>query len=360
LGEYDSARIGFEARQMLREMQFYEDVENEPCDNNAWATFYTKHGVWRLVGNGEVTSFKCGSWAHHLGCPTAEKHGVTLDGDFTGLTPVVEVHSWCHRADCCVCYKYGWVNKGVRVIVPTLEFASRGGKDAKGRYHAPMGKIEHITASVPVRDWDLPFDKLVDKMLRVVKARYVMGGVFIFHAGRFDLIEHGGWYFSPHFHLLAFLSGGYPCRNCPTKHYYGTNLICDKVECSGFARRTRDLNVKDGWIVKVFGERESVRATAWYQLEHCTVLVGKPRFQPYRWFGSCGCRKMARVKVEKPKFKCPLCGSEMVRVHYCGKKRFVLEPWREGYRKLHYEFVEEDGVPVFEIAEPIVWRKEWE
>jgi hypothetical protein len=117
----------------------------------------------------------------------------------------------------------------------------------------------------------------------------------------FGLIRTGkpmGWWWSPHFHCIGFIEDGYGrCRNCNK-----STLEC--LSCSGFEGRTRRLFDKEaksngsgvGWIVKVKGERKTVRGTAWYQLNHSSFVRGSVRAKVAFWFGVVSTRKM---KIEK-------------------------------------------------------------
>jgi hypothetical protein len=359
MNDYDSSEERSAAHQMLREMRSFDptdDVEGE-FPENAWATFANKHGVYQLVGNGEVVNpITCDTPYRLKSCPTPEKHGATLQGDFTGKARLTLTYTHCHNKSCPLCYK-SWVYRKARADTKIIEFAAKGGYDAKGVYHAPMGKPQHIVVSFPRELYGLSPAMMFKKAFAAAKARGVIGANAIWHGLRYDVLR--GWYVGHHFHMVGFLADGYSCRSCPHKHYRGTDVICDKVDCSGFERRTRDLYARDGFIVKVLGERESVYRTLFYQLTHCTIEVGKVRFQPSRWFGSLGCRKLARAKVEREPSKCLICGSEEVYVHYHGSKKIVHEQWRDGYERRVLVDVEEGGEPVIEIAEPIMWRKDW-
>jgi len=136
---------------------------------------------------------------------------------------------------------------------------------------------EHIVASVPARDYGLKFKSLRNKVVKILAVRGVVGGVLIFHAFRYNVRQH--WYWSPHFHVLGFVSGGYGrCRGCKRK-----GLDC--LGCGGFEGRTRRAFEKDGYIVKVLGKRKTVFGTAWYQLNHASVRVGGKRSSVATWFG---------------------------------------------------------------------------
>lgn len=189
--------------------------------------------------------------------------------------------------------------------------------------------VEHIVASVPLRDYGLKFECLRNKVVKILAVRGVFGGALIFHAFRYNVRRH--WYWSPHFHVLGFVSDGYGhCRHCKR----------ERVDCRGcgfFEGRTRRAFDKDGYIVKVLGKRKTVFGTAWYQLNHSTIRTNAKRPHACTWFGVCSYRKL-KVKVEKRKSLCPICGKELVKLHYLGVRRIVKEREKEGFV---YSFVDD-------------------
>ena len=111
--------------------------------------------------------------------------------------------------------------------------------------------------------------------------------------------------------MLGFILGGFErCRGCEKS--------C--LGCEGFKEKQRNLYYKDNYIVKVLGRRKTVFGTAFYQLNHATVKVSfASRFHAVTWFGICGNRKYASVKL-KSEDVCPACSEEMVRCAYVGKR----------------------------------------
>ena len=134
-------------------------------------------------------------------------------------------------------------------------------------------------------------------------ARYAKGDVLV-------------W--SPHYHVLGYIEGGYNrCRNCKRKW----NCLKD---CGGFDDRAWQAFLKDGYYVKVLGKRETVFGTAHYQLNHATIRIGIKRFHAVTWFGSCGNRKFKSEEL-KSEASCPVCGGEMVRAVYVGKRHLIKD-----------------------------------
>ena len=114
----------------------------------------------------------------------------------------------------------------------------------------------------------------------------------------------------------------------------------------------------DGYVVKIAvdketgiaGERLCIGGTAWYQLHHASYKKGVVRFHVSTWFGICSYNK---TKVVVPPFKriCPICGSELVRHIYVGKRRFSdlcrCRPRSGVCRHGSVEELFEDGVRVW-------------
>lgn len=304
---------------------FLEVEPEATAQRSSWGNF-------RLVGNGVKTNEFCGRFMRFKGCPRVELHNkVTLDGqDCTGKVPFRPVLHFCDKPDCPVCFKHGWVFREANNIKVRLAEASKR-----------FGAVEHVVCSVPVKDYDLNFDILRLKAEKLLVARGVVGGAMVFHAGRFT--RRRGWYWSPHFHVLGFILGGYSrCRYCKHKNR------CVKG-CGGFDDRSWQHFLKDGWYVKVASstqERKSVFHTAKYELGHATIDVSKVRFHVVTWFGVVSYRKL-KVTVEKRKEVCPICQEDYVDLVYSGSKRFVTDVNSPDFKRELLEDYLEDGVPAF-------------
>jgi hypothetical protein len=303
-----------------------DDVDEEPLANS-WGS----HGEYSLVGNGEVTNVFCGKYMHLKGCLRVDLHNlITLDGvNYSGKVFSRKVHHWCNKPSCPICFKSGWAVREAGNIEGRLAEASKR-----------WGLVEHIVASVPLKDYGLSFEGLRLKAVRVLAVRGVVGGVLIFHGFRYNVRKH--WYWSPHFHVLGFIRGGYGrCRRCGV-----TPNIEGCRGCGGFEDRTRKAYVDDGFIVRVLGKRKTVFGTAWYQLNHASVKVGAVRFHVATWFGICSYRKL-KVSVEMRKAVCPICKHDLVGIRYFGVKRIVFDRSSPDYRRDSFEDYEEDGRPVW-------------
>jgi hypothetical protein len=78
------------------------------------------------------------------------------------------------------------------------------------------------------------------------------------------------------------------------------------------------------------GERKTIFGTAWYQLNHSTIRTNVKRPHACTWFGVYSYRRL-KVKVEKRKSLCPICGEELVKLHYLGVRHIVKERGKQGF-----------------------------
>jgi hypothetical protein len=270
------------------------------------------HEDFMPVGRGVKSSEMCGVSRGFVVCKNVAGHeGHVLNGvDVSGKVVVRHRHFWCHKATCPVCFIRGWSVREARSIEGRFIVGGRLG----------FGKVEHVVVSVAVADRNLPEIVLRLKCRNALADRGVIGGCMIFHGFRIDE-ERQVLVWSPHYHSLAYVEGGYVCRDCK-------RVSC--VGCSGFEARTRECFKSDGCIVRVLSERKTVFGTAWYQLNHATIRVGLRRFHVVTWFGVCGNRKFEGEKL-MAEVVCPVCSEEMVRSAYVGKRFIVRDVGVVGY-----------------------------
>jgi len=293
--------------------------------NDAWASF----GDYQLVGNGSQTNQYCGRYIGLKGCLRVDLHSImTLDGvNYAGKIFRRKVHHFCDKPSCPVCFKSGWAVREAHNITARLREASKR-----------FGQVEHLTISVPTKDYDLDLKPLRLKVIKLLNIRGVVGGCLIFHGFRYNLSK--GWYFSPHFHVLGFILGGYSrCRNCKRK------WNCLKG-CGGFDDRAWQAFQTDGYYVKVFGKRITVMGTAWYQLNHASIMKDVKRFHVSTWYGNVSYRKL-KVTVELRKSVCPICKHNLVRIRYFGDKGIITDRSSPDYEQDSFEDYEEDGRIVY-------------
>lgn len=265
------------------------------------------HENYQPVGRGVPSSDFCARWVSFSVCKNVEGHkGVSLGGtDCTGKVVVRHNHMWCTKSSCPVCFIRGWSTREARSIAGRfIEGDKRG-----------FGKVEHIMVSPSVVDRDLPESVLREKCRMALVDRGVTGGCMMFHGYR-EGRDRKALVWSPHFHLMGYVLGGYSCRDCSSAKC----LSCK----NGFEAVTRRLNEKDGYIVRVLGKRKTIIGTAWYQLNHATIRVGMKRFQSVTWFGVCSYRKFKSAKVETDSL-CPACDGEMVKSFHVGKRYIVKD-----------------------------------
>jgi len=294
-------------------------LNHQTLDNAYWYLPVDDKGHENYVPVGRDlrnSGSQCGRWANDSVCKHIEGHdGFVLHGeDFTGKLLARQNHWWCNRSSCPTCFAHGWATRRARVIA---------GRIAEGEKRG-FGKPEHIVVSPSVDDRRFQEDVLRPLCRKAMLARGLNGGTMIFHGYRIDKANHClKW--SPHFHCVGFIKGGYECRGCKKG--------C--VGCNGFEARTRKLREVDGCIVKVEGERKTIMGTAWYQLHHATIRVGVKRFHVVTWFGVCGNRKYKSEKL-KVEAKCPApnCGNDMTRAVYVGRRSIARHVGNVEYRSV--------------------------
>jgi hypothetical protein len=319
-------------------LQEYNDILGVPSldvRNEFWS-----YGEFEVVGHGKRTNDDCGLFKKFMGCMNVEFHNaVRWFYPELGKNQIFvkKIYHSCDKPSCPVCYKYGWAPRAAGRIEKRLKVATKR-----------FGLVEHIIASVPHREYHLGLEALRKRVVKILRRRGVIGGCMIFHAFRYrnkyvarktDLSL--GWYWNPHFHVLGFVGGsGYGrCRRCRGADCYA---------CSGFEGITRREHEKDDWIVKVLEERKTVGGTAWYQLNHASVRRGSKKSHVSTWFGVVSYRKLKIENLGKVdvRSKCPICGCDLVRLHYLGDFP-KLDVSKLGN---FVDFYGEDGSPLWEIS----------
>ena len=299
-----------------------QDDEHECVEKpleNAWGS----HGVFQVVGNGKQTNDNCGKTVTIKGCMRVNLHRKTnLEGvNYAGKVFTRRVTFSCGKPSCPICYMRWAVREAGRIKARLDEASKRS------------GQVEHIISSVPSKDYGMFHNALRRKNIKILKSRGVVGACLIFHGFRYNVVKQ--WYFSPHFHALGFVLGGYSkCRNCYRK------CNCDSA-CDGFDSRAWKLFNEDGYYVKVMGKRKTIFGTAWYQLSHSSYKIGVKRFHIATWFGNVSYRKL-KVTVEIRRAVCPICQHDLVKLHYSGNRRLHLSEKLDSF-----EDYKEDGIVVW-------------
>lgn len=325
----DLGKLSFELSEEFGETRFDEPERPRFGVSNGFV----------LAGCGEKGSRYCGQHVSWRGCLNVHLHNIiTLDGvNHSGKVFVRKVRFSCGKPSCPICYKR-WAVREAKSIGARLEVSAKR-----------FGVAEHLTASVPVRDYGLDFKVMRARTLKALRVRGVIGGCLIFHAFRYNLSKF--WYFSPHFHVIGHILGGFrKCRRCCYCNDKGSRSHCEG--CREFYGVSKRHFKEDGYIVEVFEKRgasyytgkPNIVGTAVYQLGHCSVKRDVKNFRAVTWFGVCSYRKL-KVTKELRKDVCPICQHELVWLHYFGSKVFNLDGDSPSYQRDSFEdFVENDRI----------------
>ena len=231
---------------------------------------------WGLPGHGESKS-DCGTF-FTMGCLEVGNHVQSrVDGvDVAGKIYLKHKKVSCGRSTCPICYESWASREAHRIDYRISQFKTR------------MKPI-HVTVSPSRCDWALSVGQMRKKAYVLARKVGFFGGSCIFHPFRQD-DETKDWYFSPHFHLIGF----------------------------GWIKNVGENYRASGWVVKNVGVRDSVQATAFYQLSHCGVYYGKARKHSVTWFGRLSYNKLRVVPEKLENEVCPLCGGELRKVVWVG------------------------------------------
>lgn len=242
-----------------------------------WLSPDSKVGGWGLPGHGHARA-DCGSFIT-LGCLDAESHfQEALDGpSIVGKVFIKHKKISCKNPGCPICYENWAAREAHRIEHRMSAYRLRGAR--------PI----HFIVSVPSLLWDQSEESLRPKSYSVSKRVGFLGGSCLYHPFR-QVEDTKQWYFSPHFHMIGY----------------------------GWIKGAGQEYISSGWICKNLGVRESVYATAFYQLTHCGVWYGPGRRHSVTWFGALSYNKL-QVPPEEVKDVCPICGSGLVRVCWRGE-----------------------------------------
>ena len=238
-------------------------------------------GDWVLPGSGEAYA-DCGSWRKR-GCLEVDLHKQNgLEEDFANKVFIEVYRRSCMRAECPTCYE-SWASRDAHRIEDRLKVVGR-----------KMGLVIHLTLSPSEKIVSmLPYEKLRAKAYSIAKKSGFRGGSCIFHPFRES--ESGLWVFSPHFHMIGY----------------------------GWIEWTAEDYELSGWVVKNLGVRESVYATAFYQLSHCGI---SSKFDSVTWFGALAYNKLKIAVIHSEELHlCPICHKKLRAVLYVGSEKFEFK-----------------------------------
>ncbi len=224
---------------------------------------------WRLPATKGMYSW-CGLW-HTIGCLNYKLHQKLGKGK---RVYIKQYQRSCYRLSCKACYP-----KAI------ARLADRGTKRIENYEKKTGMKSIHLMLLPPPSQFDLPYDKLHERMMKILKMAQWKGGAVIFHPFKKDKKSRDRK-IEPHFHLVGF----------------GTKAEFSKAYG------------KFGWYIKDGGERRSVFQTFCYLLSHCGIKEGK---HSVIWVGELSYRKGGPVK-EKQITCCPVCEGKFVPVSHDG------------------------------------------
>jgi hypothetical protein len=246
------------------------------CQLTEWVLPDARVGGWGLPGHGRIKdedpSYGCGTF-WRVGCLNVSKHDAGLDGRRAGMVYVKVKKRSCGRPECPKCYE-SWAAREAKRIERRV-----------GAYKMRRGKPIHFMVSPPERDWSLSSVRLKSRAFEVARAVGFHGGSCIFHPFREDEPTKR-WYVSPHFHMIGY----------------------------GWIKGAAENYEISGWVAKNLGVRESVSATAFYQLSHAGVWYGQGRKHSVTWFGCLSYSKLQVTPEAKEVERCPLCQLELVKL----------------------------------------------
>lgn len=252
-------------------------------------------GAWALPGHLYEPYGDCGK-VIYMGC---------IGDTHSGTAYVHPVKRSCDRAGCPVCSSsWRWkASKRIAYRVDEVRKILRG-----AGYHAT--RPIHVTVNPRPSEWDAfrdpkRYPKLRRKAQRVVRKAGFYGGVQVFHPWRYRCAKCGS-----HFNFDT-----KTCASCGSDHK--TRYWSPHWHMLGF-----------GWIspvaealVKNHGVRDSVQATAYYELGHCGI---RGEYQAFTWFG-VGNGNVLRRRFDDAVPRqlnetqhCPLCGQRLKRLAYHG------------------------------------------
>ena len=235
---------------------------------------------WDLPSHGEAYDH-CGTILSDKGCLNVSGHSqLSLDFENTSGKIFVKRYAFsCDRAECPVCYEK-WASKRARKIE---------GRILAFKKPFLFGNPIHVVVSVPPSLYGLAekgYEKLRGLVYGVLKEVGFKGGSCIYHP--FRKSEFNSWYFSPHFHVIGY---GWIKGDIVSKVYR-----------------------RENFIIKNLGTRESVFATAMYQLSHAGIHSD---YHTITWFGCLSYNKFS-YKEQKEVEVCPICGQELKNIVWVG------------------------------------------
>jgi hypothetical protein len=244
----------------------------------------------------------CGKWVY-FGCQNVKKHKlenqVNLPSNSVNPVFIKPTKINCNRLRCSECYTRASyfssvkISKRIREFQNTEEYYNLNSRSRD--LSIPIHVI--VSPNLQINDTYISIRKRVVKLLEKVG---VIGGCLVVHHFRCEdrkYTKNG-----LHFHCIG----------------YARNNLVDGQEVK---RQFEKENI----IVKNLGKRISVRKTASYLLQHCTV---NKKYHSITWFGKLSYSQLKNPgpsmldKEDSEKIRCcPICQERLVRLEYVGTDR---------------------------------------
>jgi len=256
---------------------------------------------FQLPGHGEA-HISCGSWRSRA-CLNVDAHkSVLLDGtSIEGKVYVERYQTHCYRAECPVCYE-NWAAREAGKIEHRMLFCGWIGK----AIHVVLSPSEDVVKKAK------SFEQLRSEAYRIAKLAGFKGGCCIPHPYRRKCGICG-----------AILKTGYRtclfCGSSSTRWVFGFHF---HLIGYGWIKGAKELYEETGWVVKNLGVRESVFATAMYQLSHAGIRKGH---HVVIWFGRLSYNNLKAPKLLRKEHRCPVCDELLRHVIYVGEKELPEE-----------------------------------
>ncbi len=212
---------------------------------------------WHMTGYDEPISI-CNQWAWR-GCLNHRNHP---NGKIEAQTYKMK----CVRSRCRICYG-SWIARETSKSYKRIKKFEM--------WYAGRDRLKHVIVSVPRWEQGKPLEELRKEMRKLCKRAGLRGGLDVVHPFR---CKEGKWFFSPHFHVLAY----------------------------GWVKGTENIFKEKGWIIKNMGVRKSTKGTISYILSHAGI---KKRRHTLTWWGELSYSKLKLEKTDddENKHRCTLC-----------------------------------------------------
>jgi hypothetical protein len=202
---------------------------------------------------------------------------------------------------------------------------------SKTSYDLPFSslmEIRHLTVSIPKIDWLLPYNVKKKKAETSLFMAGAEGACQFYHPKRWSKTNKK-WFYSPHFHFLAVVPGGW--LNGQIVSIVNKGLRDKNGEFSK-DKKGNSLFEGSNYVIKNLPENRTKQSeqikTLMYQLSHAGVPFGHQH--AVTWIGCLSYNQLSVPKITKSKINevkehCPLCNSPLRPVAY-NNKTFLTDP----------------------------------